>query len=411
MKNSNNTTILAKIAARSARHLTAAALLIAGIPHAHAQTQIPITNSTFDATNNTSNGGGNLSVNQYTAGYGTGVGVFDANGFVGTADVLGFVNGDGVQFLDPATYYGTGGGAPLTQPTGSLGSGNPSTSSSATNVLSNTNVAANSTYTMTLQLFERTDLPLAPGFAIHLFAGGVDLGGTLTVVMPTLTQPGSATLVVTTGSTVNNGALSFEATVTGSGQINFDNLRLEVSSASSLQLTGAVSRKTQGAAGDFDLPLVLDPAANSTVEPRLGGPTTIVFTFSDNIVAADGMISSNEFTIVNATFSSASISGNELTLNLSNAIDQSVVSVTLNGINDTNNNPLTGDNDVAIRALVGDANQDQIVDGNDFTAVKAHAGQPLDQMSGNFLFDLNVNGVIARPDGHVVRVNKDHTVP
>jgi uncharacterized delta-60 repeat protein len=178
-----------------------------------------------------------------------------------------------------------------------------------------------------------------------------------------------------------------------------------------LQLTAAVSRKTHGTAGDFDLPLVLDPAANSTVEPRLGGPTTIVFTFSDNITAADGMISSNEFTITNATFGSASISGDELTLNLSNVIDQSVVSVTLNGIDDTNHNPLTGDNDVAIRALVGDANQDQIVDGNDFTAVKAHAGQPLDQMSGNFLFDLNINGVIARPDGHVVRVNKDHSVP
>ena len=83
---------------------------------AHPQTQaIPITNGTFDATNNTANGGGNLSVNQYTNGFGTGVAVFDAltNAFLGTADVAGFVAGEGVQFLDPATFYGTGGGAPL----------------------------------------------------------------------------------------------------------------------------------------------------------------------------------------------------------------------------------------------------------------------------------------------------------
>ena len=146
------------------------------------------------------------------------------------------------------------------------------------------------------------------------------------------------------------------------------------------------------------------------MEPRAGGPTTIVFTFSDNVAATDGTLDANEFTISNASFSSASISGNMLTLNLSSVVDQSVVSVTLHGIVDSNGDALSGDNDVEIRALVGDANQDQIVDGNDFTAVKAHAGQPLNQMSGNFLFDLNVNGLIARPDGHVVRVNRAHTV-
>ena len=72
---------------------------------------------------------------------------------------------------------------------------------------------------MTLQLFERIDLPLSTGFAMQLLAGGVDLGGTLTVVNPTLTQPGSATLVVTTGSTVNNGALSFKRLSLGRGRL------------------------------------------------------------------------------------------------------------------------------------------------------------------------------------------------
>jgi hypothetical protein len=55
--------------------------------------------------------------------------------------------------------------------------------------------------------------------------------------------------------------------------------------------------------------------------------------------------------------------------------------VTLNGIDDTNGNPTTGDNDVEIRALVGDADQDHTVAKTDLQAVKAHARQPLDQMS------------------------------
>ena len=54
---------------------------------------------------------------------------------------------------------------------------------------------------------------------MQLFAGGVDLGGTLTVVNPTLTQPGSATLVVTTGSTVNNGPYLFRRLSTGWGRL------------------------------------------------------------------------------------------------------------------------------------------------------------------------------------------------
>jgi hypothetical protein len=195
------------------------------------------------------------------------------------------------------------------------------------------------------------------------------------------------------------------------GQINLDNLRLEVSSASPRQLMGAVSRKTHGAAGDFDLPLVLDPATSSTVEPRAGGPTIVVFSFSSDVVATDGMISSNEFTITNASYSSASISGNEITLNLSAVVDQSIVTITLSGIDDTTGSPLTGDYDVQIHALVGDATQNRRVSRRDSHLVRHHAGQPLDQTSGNFILDLNLDGTIDTQDGQVALMNKGHIVP
>lgn len=147
------------------------------------------------------------------------------------------------------------------------------------------------------------------------------------------------------------------------------------------------------------------------MEPRANGPTTVVFDFSEDIVAADGTIDSNEFTIVNATFSSAVISGNTLALNLTGATDQSVVSVTLSGIQDTSGNILTGDRDVEIRALVADANQDRSVGSADAQGVKMHLGETLDQTSENFLFDLDLDGTIARRDTRVIRANKAHSVP
>ena len=92
-----------------------------------------------------------------------------------------------------------------------------------------------------------------------------------------------------------------------------------------MNLTSAVSSKAHGTAGNFNLPLTLAPAGSGTVEPRKNGPTKVIFTFSADVVAADGMISANEFAIVNATFAGASISGNEVTLDLTNVVDQAVV--------------------------------------------------------------------------------------
>ena len=176
-----------------------------------------------------------------------------------------------------------------------------------------------------------------------------------------------------------------------------------------MQLTGAVSVKTHGASGNFALPLVLGPAGSGTVEPRRGGPTQVVFTFNGDIVAADGMISANEFTIANATFSSASISGNELTLNLSGVVDQSVVSIALSGLNSASGAPLSGDSDVEIRALLADADQNRHVNRSDLMLLRQHKDQSVD--SSNFVLDLDLDGLIGKGDKRLVGMKKGHTVP
>jgi hypothetical protein len=121
------------------------------------------------------------------------------------------------------------------------------------------------------------------------------------------------------------------------------------------------------------------------------------------------MISSNEFTIANAIFSSASISGNELTLNLSGVVDQSVVTIALNGINSTGGTPLSGDNDVEIRALLADANQDRAVGRPDLMLLRTHKGQIVN--SSNFVLDLDLDGLIGKGDNRLVGMNRSHSVP
>ena len=126
-------------------------------------------------------------------------------------------------------------------------------------------------------------------------------------------------------------------------------------------------------------------------------------------MAADGTISANEFTIANASFSSASISANTLTLNLTGVIDQSVISISLSGIKSTGGGALSGDSDVEIRALLADANQDQAVDRADFGSLRAHRGESVD--SSNFVLDLDLDGLIGLGDRRLVGMNKLHTVP
>ncbi len=175
------------------------------------------------------------------------------------------------------------------------------------------------------------------------------------------------------------------------------------------QLTAAVSRKTHGGSGNFDLQLALGPAGSGTVEPRTGGPTEIVFSFNEGVMADDGMISANEFTISNATFGSASISGDTITLNLIGVVDQSVVNIALNGISSMDGVPLSGDNDVEIRALFGDADQSQIVDRPDLMLLKSHNREAVND--SNFVLDLDLDGVISKWDARIVQMNKLHTVP
>ncbi|MBI5820397.1 MAG: hypothetical protein HZA88_15625, partial [Verrucomicrobia bacterium] len=134
-----------------------------------------------------------------------------------------------------------------------------------------------------------------------------------------------------------------------------------------------------------------------------------LFTFNKEMMAADGTLDASEFTLTNATYVSASILSSNLTLNLTNAVDQSKVTVVLNGLSDLAGNALVGTNAVKIRSLYGDANQSGTVNIADMQVIKFKLASAVS--ATNFLYDVNLNGLINIADMQVVKTLLSHTVP
>lgn len=168
-------------------------------------------------------------------------------------------------------------------------------------------------------------------------------------------------------------------------------------------LLEAASRKIHGAAGVFDLPLSLAAGQPATIEPRLGGPDQLVVRFSEDVIAADGTLSANDFLIANAAFSAASLVGNELVLSLADVGRRTTISVAFPGLADRAGNRIAGAATVQVRALFGDTNRSGSVTVSDLQAVKNQLLRPLG--ISNYLFDLNLSGTVTVSDLQAV---KDH---
>jgi autotransporter-associated beta strand protein len=156
-------------------------------------------------------------------------------------------------------------------------------------------------------------------------------------------------------------------------------------------LVSALSRKTDASAGTFDLPLDLAAGA-MTIEPRLGGPSTLVFNFSEPVFAIDGTVDGGEFVIGGASFGSASVSGSALTLQLGGVADVSRVSVAVQGLRDAAGNALAATS-VGVGVLGGDVTGDAKVDFGDLVVLAQNyntvGGMTLAQGDLNYDGDVN----------------------
>jgi hypothetical protein len=165
-----------------------------------------------------------------------------------------------------------------------------------------------------------------------------------------------------------------------------------------LQLTSAASRLTHGSAGTFDINMPL--TGTSGVEDRGSSTYNAVFTFDAPVTSGEVTVTSGTATVGAITFS-----GTQMIAALTGVTDiQTVVLHTQN---------INGDGlphgDVPFGFLTGDVNGSRVVDVPDKNQINADRNQPVN--GSNFRDDINLSGVVDRPDFLAVRANRGHILP
>jgi hypothetical protein len=164
-----------------------------------------------------------------------------------------------------------------------------------------------------------------------------------------------------------------------------------------LQVASAVSRKSHGGAGVFDIPLPL--SGNPGVECRIGGANgdyTLVFTFSNGIVSGNAGVSGGSGTVSGVPV----FSGKTMTVNLTSVTNAQTLTVTLSNITDVFSQTLPSTS-VSVSILIGDTTGNGIVNASDVGQTKAPIGQTVN--GSNFRTDVNANGAINGTDVTLVK--------
>ena len=170
-----------------------------------------------------------------------------------------------------------------------------------------------------------------------------------------------------------------------------------------LGMIGAVSRKTHGSAGDFDVDLPLSGTAG--VECRSsGGNHTLVFTFTNNVISGGAVVSSG----IGNVSGPALFSANTMTVTLTGVTNVQTLAVTLSGVTDEFSQVLP-DTTLTARFLIGDVNGNGTVNGTDVAQAKSQVGQVVGVT--NFRADVNANGTINATDAGIVKSNVGSGLP
>jgi len=164
----------------------------------------------------------------------------------------------------------------------------------------------------------------------------------------------------------------------------------------------AFSRKVHGGAGTFDVPLPL--TGNVGVECRSGGATNdyqVIIDFATSVTVEDAAVTSGTGSV-----SSFSVSGSEVTVNLTGVTNVQTITVTLINVNDGTH---MGDVPVSMGVLIGDANGNASVNASDVSLTKSQVGVVVS--GSNFREDVNANGVINAVDVAQVKAEVGTALP
>lgn len=181
---------------------------------------------------------------------------------------------------------------------------------------------------------------------------------------------------------------------------NFEGLLLETSriefdyipaSGGEFVLNGAVLRKKQESAGDFDIPLPL--TGETGIESRGSGESRVIFTFNHAVTGAGSATATcgqaGVISVDPVDSHSLSVKLDEL------GCDQSVVTVTLHDAMDDQGQTLASAA-VTFRIVFGDVTGNGAIEKGDRQAISAARGQTVD--GSNFRADINADGQINNRD-------------
>lgn len=195
----------------------------------------------------------------------------------------------------------------------------------------------------------------------------------------------------------NSGSVVFGVQFTGGGNAIY------VAYAPLAPLS-AVSRKTHGAAGTFDIAMPLSGAPG--IEPRLGSGTNsgdhqLVITFPIPVTVANAMVTAGQGAV-----GSVVVNGAEVAVNLTGVTNAQAIAVTLLSVNDGSNTA-----DIAVQAafLAADTNQNGVVNATDIAPIKQQTGQAVS--ASNFRSDVNANGTINASDVGLAKLATGTALP
>jgi len=170
----------------------------------------------------------------------------------------------------------------------------------------------------------------------------------------------------------------------------------------SLTPTSVVSRKTHAGAGTFDIDLPL--TCNMGVECSSGGAINdyqMIINFPSTVTVESVAVTSGTGSV-----SSFSVSGSQVTVNLTGVTNVQTITVTLHNVNDGTS---TGDVPVSMGVLVGDVNGNAAVNASDVSLTKSQVGVAVG--GANFREDVNANGAINSVDVAQVKANVGTALP
>ena len=175
---------------------------------------------------------------------------------------------------------------------------------------------------------------------------------------------------------------------------------MEIFSCPSATLSGAVSRKTHTGVGAFDIALPAGTECRSgggtndfTIVATFTGPVTVNGNPQAQVVAGTGCVGSAGV----CSNGAVSISGNDVTIPLTNIADDQTITVRLNAVNGG------GNVDIQMTRSLGDTNGTGTVSSADIAQTKSRIGQAV--TATTFRSDVNTTGSINATDVTIIKNN------